>query len=78
MTDFILILIFSFIIGAAVQAVRQSRRSAAIMGRAQAFELWWRNNGSALRPADGEDTEAHARRVAAQAFDAGFDCRDAA
>lgn len=35
------------------------------------FEIWWRNEGSAMRPLPGEDSEEHARRVAAIAWSNG-------
>lgn len=54
------------------------RRHQAIRARAGAFALWWRTKGSDIARKPGEDAEAHARRVAANAWDAGFDQRDAA
>lgn len=30
----------------------------------QAFQNWWRDEGSAMRPNPGEDAEEHAKRVA--------------
>jgi hypothetical protein len=78
MTDFILILIFSAIFGAAVRAHIDRRRARAMQHRAERFAWWWQTTGSGIAPNPGEDAEAHARRVAANAWDAGFAQRDAA
>lgn len=54
------------------------RRAQAMRARAAAFALWWHNTGSGMAPLPGEGGEDHARRVAANAWDAGFAQRDAA
>lgn len=36
-----------------------------------AFERWWRDEGSAMRPSPGEDAEEHAKRVAQIAWSNG-------
>ena len=33
-----------------------------------AFETWWEQEGSAMRPLDGEDAEMHVKRVCAIAW----------
>lgn len=65
-------------IGAVYGIVVAMRRNKALLDREPAFNAWWHYTGSAIHPMPCEDAEAHTKRVAARAWDAGFAQRDAA
>lgn len=78
MNDFFLLMIFAAACGAAIRASIDRRRARAMQQRAERFAWWWHTTGIGIAPNPGESADAHARRVAANAWDAGFAQRDAA
>lgn len=78
MNDFLFLVIFGAVFGVAWRAHVDRRRAKALQQRAERFAWWWHTTGSGIAPVPGEDAETHARRVAANAWDAGFAQRDAA
>jgi predicted small secreted protein len=71
-------MILAAIGGFVIALFKEIRRDRALKNRLPAFTEWWRTTGSGIAPIPGEYAEAHAKRVAAQAWDAGFAQRDAA
>ncbi len=78
MIEFWMLMMFCVTAGAVFRANADRRRNNALRQRAAAFAAWWQDPRSATAQLAGETLEEHARRVAAQAWDAGFAQRDAA